>query len=100
MKSGDYVIITKLKAVDNPAVPTPDKKDYIPGGINLGVSLPVDYTIEGYLLSDIKVGERVIVDRRKRNGMEIGGLFSSSYVVSLNKDRFTTQNSVYLIKKR
>ena len=61
-------------------------------------SLPVNYNIEGYLLSDIKVGSSVIVQRTKRNGVESLGMFSSSTVLEMSDNSFVTRNSVYRYK--
>lgn len=99
MKAKDYVRLTKLKEANNPIAPTPNKKDYVPGTDNGFVSLPIDYTVEGYLLADVKVGDIIQVDRRKRNGVEMLGFMSTSSITKINKDTIETRNSIYKIEK-
>lgn len=98
MKKGNYIRITKLKSVPNPIAPTPNKKDFVAGQDNGFVSLPVDYTVEGYLLEDIKVGKSILIDRRKRNDVEISGFMNTSHVKKITKTGVETENSVYLIE--
>lgn len=87
--------ITKLSASEAPLYPTPEKEKYIPGQFNGLVSLPIEYSIEGTLCYPIKVGERVIVNRTKRNNINCDGIFGSSKVVSFDEKTFTTTNSIY-----
>ena len=61
-------------------------------------SLPVNYTIEGYLNSDIQVGSNVVVARTKRDGVECLGMFCSSTVLEVSENCFVTRNSVYRYK--
>jgi hypothetical protein len=104
MKS-KYCQITKLKSVENPLFPTPDNSAYAPGKDNGDVSVPVDYTVEGYLLNEIQEGECARMDRRKRNGVEVDGTFQTSQIQHVSTDlaqkgegMFRTQNSVYEVK--
>lgn len=99
MKEKDYIKITKLKACKNPKVETPDKKDYIPGQDNGNVSLPAEYTVEGYLLNDVKIGQIIMIDRVKRNDIETPGLMNTSKITKINGNRIETQNSIYKIEK-
>lgn len=99
MKKGYYIRITKLKAAQNALFKTPKKKDYIPGQDNGDVSLPVDYTVEGYLLEPIKVGKSIFIDRVKRNGEEVPGFMQTSRVKSIEGNRILTDNSVYEITR-
>lgn len=100
-KSRPFVRITKQSAVDDPVTPTPKTEDYIPGGgeANVGMSLPVDYSMTGWLLEDIEVGKRACMFRKTRNDVEFPGVFSSSVVAEiLPKDgglEFHTENSIY-----
>ena len=41
-------------------------------------SIPVEYNLEGSLIYDIEVGKNVIVERTKRNGEEVCGMFTTS----------------------
>lgn len=66
-----------------------------------GLSLPVEYEIEGELIGALMVGNSVRVARDKRNGVPADSLFISSPVVNINistppsAGRFHTRNSVY-----
>ena len=61
-------------------------------------SIPVEYNLEGSLIYDIEVGKNVIVERIKRNGVEVRGLFTTSRVTEVGDKYFKTQNSVYSYK--
>ena len=61
-------------------------------------SIPVEYNLEGSLIYDIEVGKNVIVDRTKRNGEEVCGLFTTSRVTEVGDNYFKTRNSVYSYK--
>ena len=87
--------ITKLKAVENPKYPTASMADYEFGQDNMGLSLPVDYYVEGYLKREIKVGQSVIVERISRNGIKSLGIFCTSEVTEVFEGGFKTLNSVY-----
>jgi len=95
----EYVSISKMRAVDTPFAPTPNQDEFKPGGTNPGFSLPVEYTITGLLVDDIKVGLPVRVSRDTRNGVVASGLFYTSPVVEITTQSgklvFKTQNSVY-----
>jgi hypothetical protein len=91
------VIIKKIKSADDSLVPTPQMQDYNCGQDNGFVSLPVEYTLEGTLIGTIKIGERVKVNRTKRNGIVVNGQFTTSLVKSIDENTFCTENSVYHI---
>ncbi len=61
-----------------------------------GLSLPVEYEIEGELASPIKVGESVLVYRDRRNGQKADGIFQTSKVLEVSPEGFRTLNSVYV----
>jgi len=61
-------------------------------------SIPVEYNLEGILSFPIQVGEGVVVQRTKRNGVEAYGVFSTSRVTEVGNNYFKTQNSVYSYK--
>ena len=61
-------------------------------------SIPVEYNLEGSLIYDIEVGKNVIVERTKRNGEEVCGMFTTSRVTEVGASYFKTQNSVYSYK--
>lgn len=58
-------------------------------------SIPVEYNLEGILYHPIQVGESVIVERTKRDGVEAYGMFSTSPVTEIGDNYFKTRNSVY-----
>jgi hypothetical protein len=62
------------------------------------VSLPVEYTAEGELIGEIKVGRSVVIDRDTRNGVKMPGIFQSSTVTEVTATQFKTRNSVYNYK--
>ena len=61
-------------------------------------SIPVEYNLEGILSFPIQVGEGVVVQRTKRNGVEAYGVFSTSTVTEVGDKYFKTKNSVYSYK--
>jgi hypothetical protein len=61
-------------------------------------SIPVEYNLEGILSFPIQVGEGVVVQRTKRNGVEAYGVFSTSTVTEVGDKYFKTRNSLYLYK--
>jgi len=91
------VKITKLGAVENPVVPTPNFNQYKPGEDNGDVSLPTEYWLEGYLLNEPTVGSSVLVQRTSRNGVECSGSFFTSKVTEITDYGFKTQNSIYRV---
>lgn len=92
------VIIKKISASKNPEYPTEGADNYKYGKLNPLKSPPVDYTIEGRLLEEIKVGECVKVARSKRNDVVCMGYFETSPVVSKTEDGFETCNSIYTVQ--
>ena len=61
-------------------------------------SIPIEYNLEGSLIYDIEVGKNVFIDRTKRNGVEVRGVFTTSRVTEVGNNYFKTQNSVYSYK--
>jgi len=103
MKKKPYVKISKIGIAPNAAYPTPAAEEYIPGEDNGAVSLPINYTIEGYLVNPIKETQHITVQREKRNGIPVAGFFSTSEVEKITKIDETTYvaktlNSVYNVE--
>lgn len=72
-------------------------ENHIAGIIQVdGLSLPVEYEIEGELAAPIKVGECVLVFKDKRNGKKCDGIFQSTTVLEVSPEGFRTRNSVYV----
>lgn len=61
-------------------------------------SIPIEYNLEGYLLNEIQINESVMVNRIKRNGVNVSGVFSTSRVTEVGENYFKTKNSVYIYK--
>jgi len=92
------VRISKISQVENALVDTPLMETYKAGQINEGVSLPVEYYVEGFFEQEPEVGKPVVVSRTCRNGIEVSGIFTTSTVTEVNKKEFKTLNSVYKIE--
>ena len=91
-----FVRLLKVAAVPNPSAPTMEASDYNYGAPNLEGSLPVNYTIDGWLLGLPQTGEPVRVLRVARGGVVLPGIYSSTKVVDVPGDGvFLTMNSVY-----
>ena len=97
MKADAIVKVKKLNALPGREAFTPSKEDHVPG-TNQCSGLPVDYEIEGYLIKDIKVGSTLLVDRRKRNGLEVPGIFETTPLQSWDGRVAKTQNSTYIVE--
>ena len=92
------IYIEKLAEVKG-GLPARNMDEHIMGEPNdNNTSIPVEYNLEGYLLNDIEVGKNVIVERTKRNGEEVCGMFTTSRVTEVGNNYFKTQNSVYSYK--
>lgn len=95
--NGKRIRIKKLAEVSGGS-PARAMAEHIPGSAQEdGKSIPVDYEIEGLLLTDICVGTSVRVARDKRNGVPANGLFMTSPVTHHCPDcgTFQTRNSRY-----
>ncbi len=92
------IYIEKLAEVSG-GLPARNKEEYIDGQYQgESHSIPVEYNLEGILSFPIEVGESVIVQRTKRNGVEAYGMFSTSRVTEVGDNYFKTKNSVYSYK--
>ena len=92
------IYIEKLAEVTG-GLPARSMDEHIMGKPNDSYSsIPIEYNLEGYLLYEIEVGKNVIVERIKRNGVEVRGVFTTSRVTEVGDKYFKTQNSVYSYK--
>ena len=100
MIRGTHVQITKF-AVNPDGAKAGDMASWKAGTDNNpeNESLPVEYTIKGFLLDDIRVGESVTASRYERNGIKVAGLFTSSPVMEIGDGMFKTRNSLYRITR-
>lgn len=72
-------------------------ENHIAGTVQVdGLSLPVEYEIEGELAAPIEVGKSVLVFRDKRNGKKADGIFQSTTVLEVSPQGFRTRNSIYV----
>ena len=94
---GQLVLVTKTSLPPNPEFPSGSLDTYLFGEPNL-VSLPVEYMMVGILRNEVTVDKPVKLFRIMRNGVRINGRFSSTPVVSIRENCFTTLNSVYKVK--
>ena len=92
------IYIEKLAEVKG-GLPARNMNEHIMGEPNdNNTSIPVEYNLEGSLIYDIEVGKNVIVERIKRNGVEVRGLFTTSRVTEVGNNYFKTKNSLYSYK--
>ena len=92
------IYIEKLAEVKG-GLPARNMNEHIMGEPNdNNTSIPVEYNLEGSLIYDIEVGKNVIVERTKRNGEEVCGMFTTSRVTEVGNNYFKTQNSLYSYK--
>lgn len=92
------VKISKVAHLEDALHDAPPIHDYVAGEDNGNVSLPVEYYLEGFMNEAPTVGRPLVVLRTSRNGVEIGGLFTTSTVTEITKDGFKTLNSVYKLE--
>jgi len=93
------IYIEKLAEVPG-GLPARSMDEHIMGKPNYDnySSIPIEYNLEGILSFPIQVGEGVVVQRTKRNGVEAYGVFSTSRVTEVGNNYFKTSNSVYSYK--
>lgn len=99
METLHYVRIQKLSPTTSPINPPADPASYAYGQLSeTGQSFPVGYTMEGWLICHPELDERVVLLRRKRDGLVSLGVFRSTRVTKVEEGYFWTQNSVYRIE--
>lgn len=95
--------ITKMAEAVYPDFKSAEWKNYALGRDNGEVSLPLDYTLEGSFILDMKVGGTMFVARTSRNGVKAPGQFMSSVITKITEENkikiVTTRNSVYLVEE-
>jgi hypothetical protein len=92
------VKIIKLRAAQNPLVPSSRWDTYQIGSRYNHESLPVDYEMVGDLMLEIEVGYPVFMRCVERNGTPCDSIFTSTPVLEITPDGFRTANSVYLME--
>jgi hypothetical protein len=99
------VRISKIAEAENPKVKSADWEKFVCGTDNGDISLPVDYWMLGDLVTNIRVGEPILLRRHSRNGVKSEGRFMSSKVVGITQPFggslwiVQTENSVYAVRK-
>ncbi len=89
------VRIVKLSEAPGAKFPAGNWETFVPGSTANGpVSLPVDYTLDAYMLAPILPGQPMRAYRLIRNDVLIPGAFNSSRVLELI---VRTENSVYRV---
>lgn len=91
-----FVRIRKISEAPNPIFPAIPPADHLHGSLSTHGTLPVLYSIHGWLMRLPLAGEPVRVLRYARNDVIKPGLYCSSEVVRVPRDgEFETLNSVY-----
>jgi hypothetical protein len=96
LRKNTYVRVTKLHATVD-GIPACPKQIYEPG-LWPGLSLPINYWMEGILLADVLKNGHIRLDRRVRDSLPADGVFVSTRVCSVLNDKVRTFNSIYLIE--
>jgi hypothetical protein len=103
LRKFDKVRVTKIGVASSPVYRTAGTGEWIPGAENDGVTPPIEYENEGIVRDPPRVGERFLMPRYKRNGVEVTGIFHTSLIKRIiDKDYgcdIHTENSVYRIER-
>lgn len=92
------VTLEKIDVSPDPiSLPTP-WDEWIPGRLHNQTSLPISYSLRGYLMAPIRYGYPMEVFRIQRNGVESFGIFHSTPVVDIREGGCVeTYNSIYRV---
>lgn len=63
--------------------------------LNSTVSISIKYTIKGILISDVRIGERIVIDCSERDGEPFTGIMETSVIQDIRNGKIYTDNSVY-----
>lgn len=102
IEPGDEVQVTKVGVVDDPSHDTPTWDEYKSGDTS-GKSVPVHYTVKGFLLNELEPGAFMNIDRYERNGHQIHGVMRTSRIQEVvypddGTVMLKTHNSVYEVE--
>lgn len=95
MIHGKFIQLKKLTEVPQPKFASGDPMSYQYGDLNPGVSVPVGYTVKGILISDVRIGERIVIDCSERDGEPFTGIMETSVIQDIRNGKIYTDNSVY-----
>jgi len=92
------ISLEKIAVAPNPISPPAPWEEWIPGSLENQFSLPISYSLKGYLLVPIQLGESIHIFRIERNGVVTDGIFRSTPVVEIREDGLIeTYNSIYRV---
>jgi hypothetical protein len=101
VERGTYIRMVKTSRSANPKAESGDPATFVAGDSNQGVSLPVQYFLEGFVFAAPEIGKQFRVLRTKRNNIAALGVTDTSPVVGVahNSEKLIleTQNSFYEI---
>ncbi|RXK55887.1 hypothetical protein ESB00_08405 [Oleiharenicola lentus] len=91
-----FVVVYKVADVAAPLSPAVAARDYYYGRPGNAGSMPVEYTLMGWLVLPPAIGEQVRLLRVCRNGVMTPGVFTSTEVIKIpGEGEFHTRNSIY-----
>ncbi len=98
MKKGDFVRLSKIGRAPGGAEPCPIQ--YYSSGIFADImSLPLNHTMDGYLLDSLRPKGVILLLRYVRNGVVRRGIFRSSTIRQITYDVIVTQNSLWKVQR-
>ena len=103
LKAGTTVRVSKISPSTAPIFRTAEEIEWKSGEHNKGITLPINYTVEGVLVQDLGLHNNLTLARTKRNSVEAMGIFQTSRIQSIEYSNKTnlytveTENSVYVI---
>lgn len=89
------VRLEKIAATEVAIFPPGEAATFPYGAGSVATSLPVNYTVIGWMIGAPRVGQPVFLLRVSRNDVHCVGAFRSSCVTVIERDIFRTLNSVY-----
>ena len=89
------IILEKIDTAFSPKNPTASWNEWLMGSEKK--SLPINYTVKGFLEEPVSVGKPIRMGRIESNGRKALGLFISSAVTKIENNIIHTFNSVYRI---
>ncbi len=89
------VRLEKIAAREGAIFPPGEATAYPYGFGSAAASLPVNYTMVGWMIATPHIGQSLLLLRISRNNVHCMGVFRSSPVTGVQQALFWTQNSVY-----
>jgi hypothetical protein len=85
LELNSFITASKLKSKDDTFIGYP-------------MTLDEGYTVEGFLLKEIKIGDNLLLMRTNRNGVRQLGMFTTSKILDIQGDVVQTANSYWKIE--